>query len=83
MSALVKATEPKLTSLLESNIDEADVMASTEPPEEKIPFPTSIEEFDEDPRISYDRLGDRHILEDEIGEEWEWVASVQKWISVV
>ena len=50
---------------------------------ERAPFPTEIEEFNEDERISYDQVTQSHKLEDERGEEWEWLTRLGKWVPVV
>jgi len=47
------------------------------------PFPTEPEDFDADPRISFSRISSTYVLEDENGDEWEWLASKHKWVPVV
>lgn len=47
------------------------------------PFPTDPDEFEVDDRISFDRVSQTHKLEDENGEEWEWLARPGKWVPVV
>ena len=37
-----------------------------------IAFPQTFEDFKSDPRVSYSKLDDKHILEDDDGNEWEW-----------
>jgi len=49
----------------------------------RAPFPTNPEDFDADTRISFDKTADTYILEDEGGEEWEWLATASKWTAVV
>jgi len=49
----------------------------------RAPFPTDPDEFDADTRISYSKTSQTHVLEDEHGEEWEWLARVNKWVPVV
>ncbi|KAK1823976.1 hypothetical protein LTR12_001509 [Friedmanniomyces endolithicus] len=46
------------------------------------PFPTEIEDFAADDRISFSKTADTHLLEAEDGTEWEWLARVSKWIPV-
>ena len=46
-------------------------------------FPTDPADFDTDTRISYSKTSETHVLEDENGEEWEWLARVRKWVPVV
>lgn len=41
-----------------------------------IAFPQTIEEFDSDPRISYSKLEEKYILEEENGNEWEWQPAI-------
>lgn len=50
---------------------------------EREPFPTDIDEFSTDHRIAFDRNTESYKLEDEQGEEWEWLAKHEKWVPVV
>lgn len=50
---------------------------------DRAPFPTDPEEFDNDDRISYSKTAETHVLEDENGDEWEWLARTNKWVPVV
>lgn len=52
-------------------------------PVEVARFPRDIELFNDDHRISYDQTKETHILEDEIGREWQWHAKVGAWSEVV
>lgn len=47
------------------------------------PFPTEPDEFDQDERVSFDKLSQSYRLEDETGEEWEWLSKPAKWVPVV
>lgn len=47
------------------------------------PFPTDPDEFENDDRISFDKVSQTHKLEDDNGEEWEWLARPGKWVPVV
>lgn len=49
----------------------------------RAPFPTEIEAFKDDERVSYDQVTQSHKLEDEAGEEWEWLPKPAKWVPVV
>ena len=49
----------------------------------RAPFPTDPDEFNDDDRVSYDQISQSHKLEDEIGEEWEWLPKPAKWVRVV
>ncbi|KAE9965984.1 hypothetical protein EG328_009237 [Venturia inaequalis] len=57
-------------------------MASA-PHTNRVPFPSSVEEFNADPRVSFSRQDGRYILEDHDGSEWEWEESLGKWIAAV
>ena len=46
-------------------------------------FPTDPDTFEDDDRISFDKVSQTHKLEDENGEEWEWLARPAKWVPVV
>lgn len=50
---------------------------------ERAPFPTEVDDFDADERVSFDRLTETYKLEDERGEEWEWLTKPGKWVPVV
>lgn len=50
---------------------------------ERKPFPTDQESFGDDDRISYSKLTQTFILEDENGTEWEWLSAVNKWTQTV
>ena len=49
----------------------------------RAPFPTEEDEFNDDERVSFDQVTQTHKLEDEDGEEWEWLAKPGKWVPVV
>lgn len=51
--------------------------------EERIPFPHVQEEFDKDDRISFSKLDNKWILEEEDGTEWEYSEQLNKWIQSV
>jgi hypothetical protein len=44
----------------------------------RAPFPTDELDFVNDERVSYDQVNKSHRLEDERGEEWEWIESARK-----
>ena len=46
-------------------------------------FPVDLTEFNNDDRISFDQVTQTHKLEDENGEEWEWLVKPGKWVPVV
>ena len=46
-------------------------------------FPQKKEEFGADERVSYYEEDGKWILEDEKGEEWEWVEETGKWVPAV
>ena len=50
---------------------------------ERAPFPTELVEFDSDNRVLFDQVSQTHKLEDENGEEWEWLTRPGKWVPVV
>lgn len=50
---------------------------------QRTPFPTDPAEFDDDSRIAYSHPNKTYLLEDENGEEWEWLPSVSKWSKTV
>lgn len=49
----------------------------------RAPFPSDPVDFDNDDRVSYDQVTQSHKLEDEAGEEWEWLPKPAKWTRVV
>lgn len=55
------------------------VMAASD----RAPFPTNPEDFDTDERISFSKASETYLLEDENGDEWEWVARQSKWVPAV
>lgn len=46
-------------------------------------FPQEEEAFADDERISYSKESKSYILEDEEGNEWEWLQGPQKWSKTV
>ncbi|EME49507.1 hypothetical protein DOTSEDRAFT_68316 [Dothistroma septosporum NZE10] len=46
---------------------------------QRAPFPSDPDTFDNDDRISFSKVDGRHLLEDEEGEEWEWMTGPGKW----
>ena len=50
---------------------------------EREPFPIDPDEFNNDDRVSFDQVTQTHKLEDENGDEWEWLATARKWVPVV
>ena len=50
---------------------------------ELVRFPTEEEDFVNDERISLDRVTQSYKLEDEKGNEWEWLEKPRKWVPVV
>ncbi|KAH9809507.1 RNA recognition motif (aka RRM, RBD, or RNP domain) [Teratosphaeria destructans] len=50
--------------------------------QQRAPFPSNPEEFDNDERISYSKVAETYVLEDETGSEWEWSSKVNKWVPV-
>ncbi|KAK3725226.1 hypothetical protein LTR37_000737 [Vermiconidia calcicola] len=49
---------------------------------DRAPFPTDPEEFKNDDRVLFDQVSQTHRLEDERGEEWEWLDKPGKWVPV-
>ncbi|RDW88939.1 hypothetical protein BP6252_00971 [Coleophoma cylindrospora] len=47
------------------------------------PFPTAVEDFDADTRISFSKLSNKFILEQEDGTEYEFDDAIRRWIPVV
>ncbi|KAI5819849.1 nuclear mRNA splicing factor-associated protein [Pyronema omphalodes] len=57
---------------------------STPPPNTgSLGFPTSIEEFQNDPRISWSRLDNKWSLETEEGAEWHFEEALKRWVPVL
>lgn len=50
---------------------------------ERSRFPTDKAEFGEDERISFDQVTQSYKLEDDNGNEWEFIESRSKWVPVV
>ena len=50
---------------------------------ERTPFPIDKEDFNDDDRVSFDQVSQSYKLEDELGEEWEWLDRPGKWVPVV
>jgi hypothetical protein len=46
-------------------------------------FPHRKEDFHSDSRISFYEEEGKYILEDEDGEEWDWVEETGKWVPAV
>ena len=46
-------------------------------------FPADPDDFANDPRISWSRLDNKHILETEGGAEYEWDTALRRWVAVV
>ena len=46
-------------------------------------FPKLLEQFGEDPRVSYSKLDGKWILEDEDGSEWEFNDNLMRWMPSV
>jgi HIV Tat-specific factor 1 len=49
----------------------------------RIPFPQQESDFGSDTRISYSKVDEKFILEEEDGSEWEFDASLGKWMPSV
>lgn len=47
------------------------------------PFPKTIDEFDSDSRVSFSKLDNKYILENDDGSEWEFDTNLSKWIPSV
>ena len=58
-------------------------MAQAAPAIERVPFPTNLEEFDADDRISFSKLEEKFILEAEDGKEYEFDHAQKRWVEVV
>ncbi|EME87425.1 uncharacterized protein MYCFIDRAFT_75283 [Pseudocercospora fijiensis CIRAD86] len=46
---------------------------------QRAPFPSNPEDFDADNRIAFSKETKSYLLEDENGEEWEWLPGPAKW----
>jgi HIV Tat-specific factor 1 len=46
-------------------------------------FPQDPSEFDSDPRISFSKLDNKFILETEDGQEFEYDATLKRWVQTV
>ncbi|KAF2745409.1 hypothetical protein M011DRAFT_135523 [Sporormia fimetaria CBS 119925] len=44
-----------------------------------VPFPTEIDDFDSDERITFSRIDNTYILEDEEGKQWEFNQAAGRW----
>ena len=49
----------------------------------RVVFPQDEADFESDVRVSFDKLNDKWVLEDDNGKEYEWVANIRKWIESV
>ncbi|KAH9902230.1 hypothetical protein F4778DRAFT_781465 [Xylariomycetidae sp. FL2044] len=47
------------------------------------PFPTDPQDFDQDERISFSRLDNKHVLVQEDGTEFEWDAQLKRWVQSI
>lgn len=50
---------------------------------ERAPFPSDVEAFADDIRISLNSVTRNYQLEDERGEQWEWNEERAKWVPSV
>ncbi|KAK4508319.1 hypothetical protein PRZ48_002057 [Zasmidium cellare] len=50
---------------------------------ERKPFPYDQESFGDDERISFSKVANKFILEDENGIEWEWHPTVERWTQTI
>ena len=48
----------------------------------RVVFPQDEADFESDVRVSYDKLNDKWVLEDD-GREFEWIPRVKKWTESV
>jgi HIV Tat-specific factor 1 len=46
-------------------------------------FPESPDVFEKDDRVSFSKTSGSYLLEDELGEEWEWLPGPRKWTRTV
>ena len=51
--------------------------------ESRVAFPTTEEEFKNDVRVSFDKLSNKWMLEEENGAEYEWNSQFEKWVPSV
>lgn len=49
----------------------------------RAPFPTDPADFNADDRVSFSLKSQTYLLEDERGEEWEWLSQQSKWVPMV
>ena len=49
----------------------------------QVAFPQTPDDFENDSRVSYSKLDNKYILEDDGGTEWEFDESLQKWVPSV
>lgn len=49
----------------------------------KVAFPQTPDDFDRDPRVSFSKLNNKWILENDDGSEWEYDDIRQKWMPSV
>jgi len=66
-------THPSLSSPAASGIASAS----------RTPFPQALEDFPRDQRVSFSKLEQKWILEDEDSSEWEYDEARQRWIPLV
>ena len=50
---------------------------------ERAPFPKDPEDFDADERVFFNKVSQNYTLEDEKGEEWDWLPTHSKWVPAV
>lgn len=46
-------------------------------------FPTSVDDFDTDDRISWSKVDNKYILEETNGNEWEFDTELKRWVQTV
>lgn len=46
-------------------------------------FPTAVEDFETDDRISWSRADNKWILEETNGNEWEFDVALKRWVQTV
>jgi len=49
----------------------------------RVAFPQTPEDFERDPRISFSKLENKWILEDDDGSEWEYNEGLKRWMPSV
>lgn len=49
----------------------------------KVAFPKTVEDFENDPRVSFSKLNSKYILETDEGTEWEYDEARQQWMPSV